>query len=72
MEIIEINSYLSFVIERVRLGDKITAVYDGESIGYKNPCKHSRCIIKFISEMTLAAEELHRFETALEPTSNLN
>lgn len=72
MEILKINDYLSFIIEEKRRGDKITCLYDGVSIGYKNPCKHLRCNMKFIAEMTLAAEEMHRFERVFEPTENLN
>ena len=72
MEILKINDHLSFVIESTRKGEKITCVYDGVSIGYKNPCRHLKCNMRFVAEMTLAADEMFRFEKALEPSENLN
>lgn len=72
MEILQINDHISFVLEDTRKGYKITCLYDGVSIGYKNPCKHVRCITKFISEMTLAAEQMHVFEKVFDQKENLN
>lgn len=72
MEIIKINEHLSFVAERTKKGYKLTCIYDGISIGYKNPCPHVECNTRFIAEMSIAADQMHRFEQALEPNENLN
>jgi hypothetical protein len=62
MELLAINDYLSFAIEQTPDGKKITALVDGVSIGYKDPCKHTKCIMTFVAQMTIAAEEIHQFE----------
>jgi hypothetical protein len=72
MEILKINNYLSFVLENTRNGYKINCIYDGQSIGHKNACRHIQCVVKFISEMTLAAEQMNRFEKIFETELNLN
>jgi len=72
MEILTINTYLSFAMEKTRKGYKITCLYDGSSIGYKDPCRHIGCVAKFIAEMTLAAEEMHRFEKAFDIHETVN
>lgn len=72
MEVIKVNEYLSFVIRNTPKGRKITCIYDGQSIGYKKPCEHIACDIKFIAEMSIAADQMHRFERVFEPKENLN
>ena len=72
MEIIQINDYLSFILEPKRAGYKITAIYEGESIGSKKPCKHHGCIIQFIAEFTLVAKQMKDMENVFEPDFNLN
>lgn len=72
MEVIKINEHLSFIIEEKRRGQKITCIYDGISIGYKNPCKHEKCVIKFIAEMSIAADQIFRFEKVFDLNENLN
>jgi len=72
MEIIKVNDYLSFVVEKTAKGNKINCIYDGQSIGKKSPCRHIGCNIKFISEMSIAADQMFRFEKVFEPEENQN
>lgn len=70
MEIQKINEYLSFAIEQTPDGKKITALVNGVSIGYKDPCKHTRCIMQFVAEMSVAATIVNGLESAMEPKGN--
>lgn len=72
MEVIKVNEYLTFVVTPTKRGPKMNCIYDGQSIGHKNPCLHHQCNVTFIAEMTLVAEQMHRFEKVFEPTENLN
>jgi hypothetical protein len=65
MEIVYVNEYLSFVLEQKKRGLKITTILNGEDIGSKEPCPHISCATKYIAEMTLTANQMRSFESAL-------
>lgn len=72
MKIVKVNEYLSFVVQKTRKGTKINCMYDGTSIGHKDPCWHTTCNVRFVAQMSIAADQMHRFEKIFEPKENLN
>ena len=71
-ELIKVNDHLSFLLKHTKKGMKIKCFYDDMVIGVKPPCEHNNCNVRFVAEMSIAADQMHRFEKVFEPDENLN